>query len=600
MKRILTLASLCLVVLAQATWSQTVTTQGVLRGSDGKAVEDATYRMEFRLYEEDGSVAWTETHADVPIINGVYSVELNISGLDLDRPYWLSVEVNGEGELAPRTRLAMSPYLFRADGDENVFPSSGNVGIGVETPSVKLHIEGGVDAGLGNGSGFLVLGTEATANLVMDSNEIMARNGGNAAALYLQADGGNVSIGAHAPTPSASLDVYGGAIRARSSGAIPQRPTTGTGVEIEYAGDTDAGIIRSYDRDHAAYKRLRIDTAGLHLREGTDAGLSGGSGFLVLGTEATANLVMDGNEIMARSSGLVSSLLLQADGGEVRVGFRNPGTTKALHVRASTQGSGADPDNHVAVIENTYAGIDGDVLALKVQTAAGSLGSGSNFITFFAGDNYVGEIEGRANGVVYQSTGGDFAEWLPRHEPGAPLVEGDIVGVFEGKVSRRTAGADQLMVVTRRAIVLGNAPPREEERALYEQVAFVGQVPIRVEGTVRAGDCILASGAGDGVGVAVAPGDLTPEQAGRIVGRAWETADGRGVKLVNASVGLDAQAWLPLVQEQQRQLGALAAENARLQAKVDRIEAVEGRMTQLEARYQALMEAPAGGDLAAR
>src|SRR6185436_6031969 len=44
-------------------------------------------------------------------------------------------------------------------------------------------------------NGFLMLGTETSANLVMDNNEIMARSNGATSNLYLQKEGGNIFIG---------------------------------------------------------------------------------------------------------------------------------------------------------------------------------------------------------------------------------------------------------------------------------------------------------------------------------------------------------------------------------------------------------------------
>ncbi|MBK8659877.1 MAG: tail fiber domain-containing protein [Bacteroidetes bacterium] len=44
-------------------------------------------------------------------------------------------------------------------------------------------------------SGFLMLGDETATNILMDNNEIMARNGTAISPLYFQADGGNVGIG---------------------------------------------------------------------------------------------------------------------------------------------------------------------------------------------------------------------------------------------------------------------------------------------------------------------------------------------------------------------------------------------------------------------
>ncbi len=73
--------------------------------------------------------------------------------------------------------------------------SSGSFGIGTDTPAVKLQIEGGTDASLSDGSGFLVMGDEDDVNMVIDNNEIIARNDGANSTLYLNAPGGKVCLG---------------------------------------------------------------------------------------------------------------------------------------------------------------------------------------------------------------------------------------------------------------------------------------------------------------------------------------------------------------------------------------------------------------------
>lgn len=115
------------------------------------------------------------------------------------------------------------------------------------------------------------------------------------------------------------------------------------------------------------------------------------------------------------------------------------------------------------------------------------------------------------------------------------MEAGDIVGVYDGKVSHNTRGATQLMVITDRPAVLGNQI--EEDSDLYEKVSFVGQVGVRVRGAVRSGDWIVASDLEDGTGMAVSQDEITP--AHRIVGRAWENNHDPGIKRVNTVVGLD-------------------------------------------------------------
>lgn len=63
-------------------------------------------------------------------------------------------------------------------------------------PLSKLYIPAGDDAGVGS-DGFIHLGLINSTNLILDNNEIMARNDGALSTLYLQNDGGSVQIGAH-------------------------------------------------------------------------------------------------------------------------------------------------------------------------------------------------------------------------------------------------------------------------------------------------------------------------------------------------------------------------------------------------------------------
>ena len=89
----------------------------------------------------------------------------------------------------------------------------------------------------------------------------------------------------------------------------------------------------------------------------------------------------------------------------------------------------------------------------------------------------------------------------------------------------------------------------DEEEHLYEKIAFLGQVPVRVSGPVQEGDFIVPSGKNDGFGVAVHPDELPTGDFHKIVGVAWESAPDKPVNTVIIGVGLHKNRLSGRVQE---------------------------------------------------
>jgi hypothetical protein len=100
----------------------------------------------------------------------------------------------GSNKLYINNDNATFPLIY-GDFNTDVLGFNAKVGIGTKTPQLPLQVTTGIDANLSNGSGQVIIGTEGAANLVMDNNEIQARNNGAAADLYLQTEGGNVRVG---------------------------------------------------------------------------------------------------------------------------------------------------------------------------------------------------------------------------------------------------------------------------------------------------------------------------------------------------------------------------------------------------------------------
>ncbi|HEX2094965.1 MAG TPA: hypothetical protein VHG28_21370 [Longimicrobiaceae bacterium] len=72
---------------------------------------------------------------------------------------------------------------------------NGRLGVGTTDPQALLHVEGGSDVALADAaSGYLLIGAVNGQNVVMDPNEIMARNNGAVSVLHLQAEGGDLVV----------------------------------------------------------------------------------------------------------------------------------------------------------------------------------------------------------------------------------------------------------------------------------------------------------------------------------------------------------------------------------------------------------------------
>jgi C1q domain len=125
----------------------TLSVQGnIIQNFTGAAIDNGSYDITFKLYTTDagGTPIWTEVQS-VNMIGGVYSVVLgavNPLNVPFDQPYYLGLTLPGGPEHTPRAQLTAAPYALSLLGQDNKFPSTGNVGIGTATPTAKLQVEG--------------------------------------------------------------------------------------------------------------------------------------------------------------------------------------------------------------------------------------------------------------------------------------------------------------------------------------------------------------------------------------------------------------------------------------------------------------------------
>lgn len=107
------------------------------------------------------------------------------------------------------------------------------------------------------------------------------------------------------------------------------------------------------------------------------------------------------------------------------VGINTTSPATMFHVQKNIS-SGASMENHVAVIENTSTGTSPDVLMLKVNNENPT--NGCNFISFADVNGNLGSIEGNGGSISFNTSGGDFAEHLPKSDRQEAMAPGDIVG----------------------------------------------------------------------------------------------------------------------------------------------------------------------------
>jgi hypothetical protein len=134
--------------------------QGVLADSTGNPVPDGYYDIAFGLYtvETGGTPDWEEEQT-LSVQGGIVNAYLGSvvplgEPLHFDVPYWLSISIDGEAELTPRTPLTTVPYagwavhaIESTPDDDWVVDDpyiytklGGGVGIGDTTPEWRLDI----------------------------------------------------------------------------------------------------------------------------------------------------------------------------------------------------------------------------------------------------------------------------------------------------------------------------------------------------------------------------------------------------------------------------------------------------------------------------
>lgn len=120
--KLILLILLSVIVLTLASYAaipHLINFQGKATDTNGAPL-NGTYNLTFKIYDHAtaGNLEWQETHQNLAMINGIFGVLLgSVTALNLpfDEDYWITIEVNTDGEMTPRTRLASVGYAYKSE-----------------------------------------------------------------------------------------------------------------------------------------------------------------------------------------------------------------------------------------------------------------------------------------------------------------------------------------------------------------------------------------------------------------------------------------------------------------------------------------------------
>lgn len=133
MKKSITVLSLLVALILFAEVPQLINYQGKIIDDDGLPINDEM-NVTFKIYDSEmnGNILWNETQ-NVIITDGVFNVLLGSvedfsDSLFNENERYLAIQIEGESEIAERSRLVSTPYSINAqqlngkDDEEILFP----------------------------------------------------------------------------------------------------------------------------------------------------------------------------------------------------------------------------------------------------------------------------------------------------------------------------------------------------------------------------------------------------------------------------------------------------------------------------------------------
>ncbi|MFZ4576703.1 MAG: hypothetical protein ACOYN0_20160, partial [Phycisphaerales bacterium] len=244
----------------------------------------------------------------------------NLRNSSVGGTYWHMISTgSGNGGGAGRLLIGTGANHTSTNGEVLSLSSTGQVGVGTITPAATFQVFNGSDASL-TGGGHIISGDTAGLNIVMDNNEIMARNNGASAPLYLNQGSGNVIV----PV----LEITGG-----SDVAEPYDVAAAGGVEPV------PGMVVAIDPDNVG-KMLVVSSA----YDRTVAGIISGANGIRPGITLTQTGTIADGDMPVASIGRVWCWCDADQGGPIGAGDMlttsdTPGHAMRVNDHARSQGA---------------------------------------------------------------------------------------------------------------------------------------------------------------------------------------------------------------------------------------------------------------------
>lgn len=402
--RLPAISVLLFLILVSSSWAQAPTGinyQGYLTTNDGTLIEGAV-DLSFSLYRDQAKsdLAWTETHSNVQIEQGVFNVTLGANtplspSLFVDALY-LAVAVDGEDEMDPLHPLLSVPYAFRALSVEGT--TLGDLGCGVDQ---ILRYDGSAwgCADSPSGTDFALSSQNCPAGQVVDSIDA----GGTIDCVDNQGEGSSYLAGTGlvidattisvAPSGIGSTEIATGAVTASkiAAAAVGASQVASDLVQLRVGGDCPQGsAIRAIGESGAVTCDAGVDSP-LELIDSQNgpiiAATNSGDGTAVIGTKM-------------HKDGDVTGFLAGPVPDDTRIagvyGFGRPGIF-GRHTNSGNYGR----------IGGSNSGVKGVFHQEDVDEASsnfGALGTQSSGVFGKVGDNF-GQLGTDLNGVFGYSTG---------------------------------------------------------------------------------------------------------------------------------------------------------------------------------------------------